>query len=445
MKQTLFENKNKLVLFLLVIVILLRISVLFFAYSHPERTFTNDSPSYIEPAQFLLRDHAYTHPSALRTPAYPLFLAGIFALFGEQPFYVVLAQVLIGLATIFFTYKMSSDLFPGQNGLQGILLLGLGLESILSPFYLMTETLFTFLLVLIAFSLLRYKRSLKIGWALAAAVFSALAILCRPIALYLPVLILFFFIWANRQKWLVAVRTGAVYLLVTVMLVIPWVVRNNYVVGLPIVSSITGDSLLFYSANALRAHENGITFFESQGQLFEEFEQRAMQEGIPYTEKDRYHLKISMGKEIIARAPMAYLWVHVRDSLKVFLPGTASLNDMLGLPGQSIGIWDILQTKSLSSALKSYFEQTGAIQLLLLPFIFLLFITILGSAIGSFVLFKDKNWFALLFLLIPLLYLILLSGPGSYSRFRVPLMPFLSILAGIGLLYMKKLIWRKTK
>lgn len=445
MKQALFESKNKSLLFLLIIIIFLRISVLFFAYAHPERTFTNDSYSYIEPAQFLLRDHAYTHPSTLRTPAYPLFLAGIFALFGERPFFVVLAQVLIGLATIFITYKMSSDLFPGQNGLQGILLLGLGLESILSPFYLMTETLFSFFLVLIAFSLLRYKHSLKIDWALACAVFSALAILCRPIALYLPVLILFFFIWENRQKCSVAIRIGAVYLLITAISVIPWVVRNYHVVGLPIVSSITGDSLLFYSANALRAHEKGITFFESQKQIFEEFEQRATQEGIPYTEKDRYNLKISMGKKIIAHAPVTYLWVHVRDSLKVFLPGTASLNEMMGLPTQSIQFWDVLRTQSPLSALASYFEQSNFAQIILLPFILLLIMTIFGAAVGTLILFKGKNWFALLLLLIPLIYLILLSGPGSYSRFRVPLMPFLSILAGIGLPYMKNLIWRKTK
>lgn len=445
MKQILFENKNKFVLFLLVIVILLRISVLFFAYFHPERTFTNDSFSYIEPAQFLLRDYAYTHPSALRTPVYPFFLAGIFALFGEQPFYVVLAQVLIGLATIFITYKIGAELFSEKNALQGILLLGLGLESILSPFYLMTETLFTFFLVLMAFSLLQYKRSLKTGWVLACAVFSALAILCRPIALYLPVLILFFFIWENRPKWLIVVRTGMAYLLVTAMLAIPWIVRNYYVVGLPVVSSITGDSLLFYSANALQAHEKGITFFESREQLFEEFEQRAMQEGIPYTEKDRYNLKISMGKEIIARAPLTYLWVHVRDSLKVFLPGTASLNEMMGFPHQSIQFWDILRTKSPLSAVVSYFEQNGFVQIILLPFILLLIITIFGATAGVLSLLKEKNWFALLLLLIPLLYFIFLSGPGSYSRFRVPFMPFLSILAGIGLFYAKNLIWRKTK
>ena len=437
MKHGLFENKNKVFLFFLIFVILLRISVLFFAYYYPERTLTNDSPSYLEPARFLLRDHSYTYPSALRTPIYPLFLAGIYSFLGEYPLYVVLAQVVLGLLTIFLTYKISKELFPEKNVLFGVFLLGFGLESILSPFYLMTETLFTFFLVLMILSFLQYKRSSKIYWMLACAGFSALAILCRPIALYFPVLIVFFFIWEHRSKIFQGIKISLVYLLVTIMLVTPWVVRNYYALGLPVVSTITGDSLLFYSANALLAQQKGIPFFASQEQLFEEFEQRVKQEGVPRTEKDLYNLKISMGKQILTQSPVLYLWVHIRDSFKVFLPGTASLNEMLGLPSNSIAFWDTLRTKNLFSALRSYFDQTYGVQLLLLPFIALLFATIWGAIVGSFVLIKDKSWFALSFLLLPILYLVFLSGPGAYSRFRVPIMPFLSILAGIGLMQIK--------
>lgn len=445
MEQPRTGKEKNLALFFLAPALILRLSVLLIAWSHPERTLTNDSPSYIEPAQYLLRDAVYTHPSALRTPVYPLFLAVIYGLFGENQFYVVLAQVLLGLLTLYLTYKLSNELFPAQKNLAGILFLAWGSESILSPFYVMTETLFTFLLVCTLLAVLAYFRSSKYSWLVVCGALSGLAILCRPIAVYFPGMILLLLMWEHRQKPAGWLKAGAIYISVALFIVVPWVVRNDRVVGTPVVSTITGDSLLFYSANALVAHQQGVGFFDAQKAMYSALDQALSDADLPNTERNRYNMEMSMARQIILQAPVTYLYVHVRDSLKVFLPGAASLRDALGQADRGVDLWDLLQTQGLSPALTEYFRQTHGLQLLLTPFVLLLFVTCLGGLLGAIVLLKRRSLFALMVLFLPVVYLVIFSGPGAYSRFRIPLMPFLSVLAGIGLGYIEEKYREKFK
>jgi len=445
MKRSYNGIKEKLVAGFLVLAVLLRLSILVVAYSHPERTLTNDSLSYIEPAQYLLRDGGYTYPSALRTPLYPVFLAMVYGLFGENQFYLVLTQVLIGLITIYLTYLLFHELFPSQNKGTGILLLAFGLESILSPFYVMTETLFTFLLVCILLCFLVYRRTINYWWLAIGGVLTGLAILCRPIAVYFPVVLLLFILWEHRQDFRQWMVSSVIFSFMVLICVFPWIVRNDRVVGVPVVSTITGDSLYFYSANALLAYQQQIGFFESQQVLYPALDQALLDANLQNIESNRYNMEVHMAREIILKEPVTYLYVHLRDSMKIFLPGTASLRDALGQTDQNLDLWDLWQTQGLFSSLKEYFRQTYGVQLILLPFVILLVITCLLGFWGIWVLLRNRNWFELLFLSVPVFYFILLSGPGSYSRFRIPIMPVLSVLAGIGAEYTKNKVMVKMK
>jgi len=69
------------------------------------------------------------------------------------------------------------------------------------------------------------------------------------------------------------------------------------------------------------------------------------------------------------------------------------------------------------------------------PFIILLLITYIGAAAGTVILIMRKRIFDLAILFIPIAYGLLLPGSPSNPRFRVPVMPFLVILAAYGLIY----------
>lgn len=439
------EDKKRLVLIFIILVLIARLSILIIAYFHSERTLTNDSISYIEPAHYLLHDRVYTYPSALRTPVYPMFLALVYRIFGEDQFYVVVIQVILGLLTIYLTYKLNLELFPDQQNLTGIMLLTFGLESILSPFYVMTETLFTCLLVGVALAFLAYHRTMDYWWLIACGVLTGLTILCRPIALYIPGIILFLLIWQYHHNMKQVVISGAVYMFMISACVVPWIIRNDRVVGVPVVSTITGDSLLFYSANALVAYQHQIGFFDAQKEMYIALDQALSDANLPNNELNRYHMEVFMARGILRQAPVTYFYIHIRDSLKVFLPGTTSLREILGQTDQGIDLWDILQTQGIIPAFREYFQRTYGLQLLLIPFVIILYMTCLGGSVGVFVLMKNRSWFELAILFLPVIYLTILSGPGAYSRFRIPFMPFLSILAGIGIEFVLDKCGKKNK
>jgi hypothetical protein len=66
--------------------------------------------------------------------------------------------------------------------------------------------------------------------------------------------------------------------------------------------------------------------------------------------------------------------------------------------------------------------------------VFSIFVIYTFSIVGIYVLIKNRQWFELFNLAIIIAYLILLSAGGqTTSRFRVPTIPYWSVLASVGL------------
>jgi hypothetical protein len=61
--------------------------------------------------------------------------------------------------------------------------------------------------------------------------------------------------------------------------------------------------------------------------------------------------------------------------------------------------------------------------------------SILGG-LGVLVWIKERSWYELSIISVPVAYLLIMgSGHEAYSRFRLPLMPLMSILASVGAIY----------
>jgi len=45
---------------------------------------------------------------------------------------------------------------------------------------------------------------------------------------------------------------------------------------------------------------------------------------------------------------------------------------------------------------------------------------------------SERRWTAAVFLLVPVLYFMVVTGPVGYGRYRIPIMPLLAVLAGLG-------------
>jgi hypothetical protein len=354
-------------------------------------------------------------------------------LFGQRPAAIIGLQVLIGCLNLVLVYRIGQRIEP-QAAVLGVLLLLFSAESILSTFFVLTETLYTLLLLLTMLAVIEYRQSLHWGWVVVAGLSCGLSVLCRPISMvFLPMLgILFALSPLSRIMPRIVVGAGVVAL--SAMVVLPWVLRNSLVIGSPTVSTISNFNLLVYEAAALEAEIQGTSLIKAQEMVLARRDAIIRQMGLPDSEKSRALVASQLAREIILSSPFRFIYVHLREDLKNLLPGFSyaahAVSDSEELPSD---IWEVVRTRGWREAIESLWEQNGWVLMIMLPFTVLLFAIYMGSILGIRRLFHRGNWFALVYLILPVLFLLLLPGAASNSRFRVPAMPFLCILASLGL------------
>ena len=211
-------------------------------------TDTGDGPFYIELAWNWLKNGVYgfaVHGQLtavdMRVPGYPAFLAAVFAVAGQSPRAVMLAQVVVDLATCFVIALIAARLAP-ENSRRRVALAGLWLAA-LCPFtanytaVVLTETLVIFLTALGILVLLqtdvggaqvaRSGELLANPWLLAGIVvgFGTLVRPETPLVLVAAGLVLVAK-WWRPQDWMKLVRAGVLMGLGLLLPLVPWAARN---------------------------------------------------------------------------------------------------------------------------------------------------------------------------------------------------------------------------
>ncbi len=127
-------------------------------------------------------------PEIFRTPGYPLLLIpGI--LLGQQELVAIFIQIMLSCFTIFLIYKIALAIW-GESKIATFCALLYAIEpvSILWLTLLMPETLFTALITLFIYLLIKYFTEKSWKYLLCAAITLAASIYVRPIGYYLPFL-----------------------------------------------------------------------------------------------------------------------------------------------------------------------------------------------------------------------------------------------------------------
>ncbi|MGH2510236.1 MAG: ArnT family glycosyltransferase, partial [Ktedonobacteraceae bacterium] len=167
-------------------------------------------------------------PDAEATPGYPLFLS-LFA--DARPDFriflgIELWQALLSTVTVLFIFMIFREFLPLWAAILVSLLAAISPQLITLCTYILSETLFTFLLTLAILLLLMcrgYENKRKTILFLAGITFG-LAALTRPILQYfLPLIILLFFITYKRPP---AIKASILIILGFILVWTPWVARN---------------------------------------------------------------------------------------------------------------------------------------------------------------------------------------------------------------------------
>lgn len=193
---------------------------------------TYDGIGYDMLAVHLLETGTYgvEHPTAFRPPGYPIFLAGVYLLFGHSYPAVRLVQALLDAATCVLVYAIGTELFNRRVGF--LAAVGLSLHPLqvymVGEFYSETLSfLFQALALWLAARMVRHR-----GWILPLllGVFLAATPLTRPTAtLWVPLMLL----WGLLRPlpWKLRLRDVGLVLVGLVLLFGPWTVRNFLVFG----------------------------------------------------------------------------------------------------------------------------------------------------------------------------------------------------------------------
>ena len=437
------RQANKVYLAALCLILLLRLLVAVPIYRDPAEAYWLDSKDYAGLADRMLHGQAYngvgSDPVELfRTPLYPAFLALIYRLGGTGFGDVALAQLLVGGLSTLILYAMIRRFAPegvafGLSGLYAV-----DPSSTFWATNVMSETLFTFSVVLVLYMLSRWWVGGRWPWALAAGGLAGAATLVRPIGeVLLPVWLVFVLLRSLRlsARGLRLVSLPQVgwaaglisFTIAAALVLVPYMFYNYIVWGSLTISSVDTYNLGRYHAAPLLVETQGVNLEDALTTL------RVSIRPQP-GDRSRY-------LAVIGAHPWVYASMFAKGDLVVlFWPEYHRWFGLLDIEFATRGALGALESGRWLDALRSLAGYltveplTGAALLLTVAYQPVLYALAARGFVSGLRLSGRTSsaalWLGLL--AATALALVLTPGPVGEQRFRVLAQPALILLAAYG-------------
>ena len=216
------SDKNRLltILFLALVIRIVFVSVL-----NPDGYYFSDTRHYDGAAKHLLAGEGFGD-SYNRAPLYPLMIAGIYYMFGTSFLMVRLVEALLGVLICYLVYGIVREKYSAT-----VAGLACFLSAVFPHFILLTGLLyptqtFMFFLALALYFVLKINRKRHFLYMSLSAFFSALASLTVPSMFFiLPFWILWIFVF-NKKQMGEKLADVAVFIFVFSLFLSPWTLRN---------------------------------------------------------------------------------------------------------------------------------------------------------------------------------------------------------------------------
>lgn len=385
-------SNNSLNIKILLICLVSLIIGLIYIVSVPNKELVSDAISYDELGWSLSRDKGFVtedgEPCIRREPFYPFFLSLIYRVWGHNIFSVQLVQVFLLSVLSFIIFLVGKELFSPKVALGAGVLVAIYPALKVYASFILTEIIFTFLLAVLCFFIVRALKTQHLKYFVAAGLFSGLCCLTRGVMLLFPLFMLVVFLLSKGRNIL---RGAFVYFILTILVIAPWTVRNylTFKSFIP-VSLRGGEALWIGSYMPFKGEFRG---FEPYKDIIKDLDQ---------VEADRTLRKKAF--EQILRDPLGYLKICARKALLLW-------KDPVG--------------KTVLSRYNIYLAN-------ILTFFY--YAVAFFACLGLIFLFKggpkvERLVPALFILYFTFIHSLIVSAP----RFHLPLMPFVFALAVFGL------------
>jgi 4-amino-4-deoxy-L-arabinose transferase-like glycosyltransferase len=352
-----------------------------------------------------------TAPTLTREPGYPLLLGALFYFFGYSIEVARAANLLLSALTVVLLYRLAYRLFAVR-----------WLAVLVPALFLLHPGVFVaelrggveslFMLLVVAFTMLlaRAAESNRTRDYVLAGLLLGLTTLVRSTALLFPFfLVVYFFIWPERRPSWVGLGGQLLALFAaTILVVSPWMIRNERVAGVPIPTASV-QPIALHAGQYICSHRTWASKFQQldldaarfrrdfakanglrvTGQYYQYF----------YNTQDELTYSRLLGAHVVANykaQPFLLVQCPLQNVFNFWFTGktwtSTALNAVIQLPLL------ILAVLGLRAAVR-----TGA-----------------GPRVGVFALF--------------IVYLMLLHIPVlAQARYSVPLVPFLSVFAALAI------------
>jgi len=420
-----------------------KLALALFVFLRPGNAFLPDSFGYEDLAVNLLQQGRFDVPGEpmvglVRTPGYPAFVAGIYGIAGRIPGWVILVQLILDALTTLLIWRIGRQYFSEAVGLLGAFIYAISLNATVGALYLLSDTLFTFLLVVALFFLSRYWLKPDQRWLIFLGVFLGLMPLVRPIGLYLALIWIAFFAikqWKDSiKRWY---SKPLVLGVIFTVLVTPWILRNYASTGRAMFSAAEAMNLYCCFAPAALAEDEKITFLEARAQVEAPFRFQSLNT----VEPRQLFRAADSAIQIILQHPVGYAKAHFKGVLAtLFEPAYKQWLQLLGIEYTASGFLAKMMALDWRGAIIGLSETTVSGWLWLAIPILNGSYTIAEYGLatwGAYKIFRQSSAsqvlaFTLL-CVITILYLVIAPGPGGGLRFRIPAEPLLALLAAVGL------------
>jgi 4-amino-4-deoxy-L-arabinose transferase-like glycosyltransferase len=394
--------------------------------------------------QVFSRDSAPPYrPELFRTPGYPLLLAVPFAVFGSSLAWPLALQVLLALGIVLLSRRLALELgLEPASASVAALLVALSPNLAFLSSKLVSEMLFSLLLVACLLLLNRFRKHGRTADLVATGVTSGLLVLTRPIALFFPLVIGGYVLWLKLRDRKLRFWQPLVPLACASIVALPWVVRNGVQTGRYIVSTASDHNTYLYTAATVVAAEKGISLTAARDSLMAEAVARFP--GLDSNDEASFWQRLAqVGRDHIRRRPLLAVKVSAAGFLGSFIlpisvgPLIIHSTGQAEVPGQANAFQRVIGLaargrlgQALATARDSRLRGLPGFAAVVLSAALVFNLVLLVCALAA--LFPKRNS-GLLWLLLPILYFTLVTGTVGEARFRAPIEPFLAILAATAL------------
>ncbi len=395
-RSTIFisSQRRDVALLLLILGLGLTVRGLFIFLS--DHRLASDELEYHSLAASLVEDGVYAidgKPTAYRPVGYPLFVASVYAFVGSSPLAVRFIQALLDVMIGLVLFRLASR-YSKRSGFVAAGIWMIYVPAVLYANRLLSETFFTFLLILVALVATTGKPRGLTSWLLVGPLFALLTLIK-------PWMILFVAFWyAHSVRLNTPPKTIVLSALLFFSLIAPWIVRNAIQFGVPTLSLNSGINL--YIGNNPR----------STG---------AYKGVFPHELLRHSHDEVALDRNARSMA-FAYLLEHPE---KFVTNGLKKIGHLFASEGELLVFTfsknDFSQPRRYA---KEYTDlPISLIAMANIPYVLILLTGMIGFVVSQ----KDPLWsFTAGIVLITVVVSVVFFGG---SRFHFPFMPFLTIFA----------------